>query len=283
MQLTPRYGLAPVIVIDGPVDGQLAPASRQRRRLAALLSSLSDEQLRAASRCDGWTVTDVAAHLVGVNAFWHGSVAAGIAGRPTRVLAGFDPARTPALMVDGMRSLAPAEIVEHLVATNETFLDAISNLDQEGWAAPAESPAGHVPIHLVLQHALWDCWVHERDILLPLGATQSCEPDEIVSCLRYAAAVSAAFAITAGTAIPGTLGVEASDPGVCFWLEVGDRVDVHEGTPPNDSPCLRGQAIDLIEALSMREPIPASAPPEWQSLLLAGLATVFDQAGSPAE
>jgi hypothetical protein len=95
--------------------------------------------------------------------------------------------------------------------------------------------------------------------------------------------VSAAFAITAGTAIPATLGVEASDPGGRFWLEVGDCVDVHEGTPPSGSPCLRGEAIDLIEALSMRGPMPASVPPEWQNLLLGGLATVFDQAGSSAE
>lgn len=282
MQLTPRYGPTPVIVIDGPVDDQLVPVARQRRRLAALLSSLTDEQLSAASRCDGWTVTDVAAHLVSVNAYWHASVAAGIAGKPTRVLKGFDPARTPALLVDGMRSLTPTEVVERLQATNEALLDAISNLDEAGWAALAESPAGHVPIHLVMQHALWDCWIHERDVLLPLGGTQANEPDEVVSCLRYAAALSAAFSVTAGTAISGELGVQASDPEACFWLEVGDCVRVHEGKPPSDAPCLRGEAIDLIEALSMRDAMPASAPPEWQRLVLSGLATVFDQTGASA-
>jgi hypothetical protein len=44
---------------------------------------------------------------------------------------------------------------------------------------------------------------------------------------------------------------------------------------PVDAPCLRGSAVDLIEALSVRMPLPADAPAEWHRLL-NGLATVFD-------
>jgi uncharacterized protein (TIGR03083 family) len=36
----------------------------ERLRMADMLASLTDQQLRSASLCDGWTVHDVAAHLV---------------------------------------------------------------------------------------------------------------------------------------------------------------------------------------------------------------------------
>lgn len=277
--LSPPYDRPPVIAMDGPADDQGVPLVRQRRRLATILSNLTEDEWASLSRCLGWTVKDVAAHIVGVNAFWQASVSAGLGGRPTRLLEGFDPAATPPLMVDGMRSLAPADVLEMLIQTNDGLFDAIADLDEQGWMTIAESPAGHVPIRIVVQHALWDCWVHERDILLPLGLTPSVEPDEVISCLRYAAALSPAFLVSSGDAISGAFGVEATGPAASFWLQVGDSVDVRDGPAPLDAACVRGEAAELVEALSMRMPLPRSAPPEWRQLL-GGLATVFDQAGA---
>ena len=145
-----------------------------------------------------------------------------------------------------------------------------------GWSAPAESPAGHVPIRLLAHHALWDCWVHERDIVLPLGLRTAIEPDEVRSCLRYAAALSPAFAISSGRALAGVFAVDASDPDVQFTLELGESVSVRDGAARSAAPILRGCAVDLVEALSIRAPLPSSAPSEWRRLL-TGLATVFDQ------
>ena len=240
-----------------------------------MLIALSDDDWRAPTRCEGWTVQDVVAHMVGVNAFWEGSVLSGLAGAPTRFLDGFDPAATPALMVEATRSQTPAEVRDQFVKTNTGFLAAIAELDDTGWSTIAESPAGHVPIRLVAHHALWDCWVHERDIALPLGLTPVLEADEIASCLRYAAALSPAFAISAGTAKSGSFVVDASRPDVCFTLEVGDSVALRDGDAATDAPRLRGEAVDLVEALSIRAPLPDSTPTEWRRLL-GGLATVFD-------
>jgi hypothetical protein len=141
-----------------------------------------------------------------------------------------------------------------------------------------ESPAGHLPIRLVTHHALWDCWVHERDIALPLGLHAAVQPDEVRSCLRFAAALSPAFAISLGRADVGAFAVEATDPELGFWVEVGESVVVREGHAPRDAACLRGRAAELVEALSLRAELPTSAPTEWRQLL-RGLATVFD-AGS---
>ena len=275
MLLSPRYDGPPIVSIEGLPDDQRAPVVRQRRRLEAMLAELGDDDWSSASRCDGWTVQDVAAHIVGVNAFWQASVSAGLAGTPTRILAGFDPATTPPLMVGPMRTLAPAEVLDRFVASNDAFLGTLDELDEPGWSAIAESPAGHVPIRLLAHHALWDCWVHERDIALPLGLTPVEEPDEVLSSLRYAAALSPALAIGAGSTFTGMFAVEARDPELCFALEVGDSVAVREGSAPGDAPCLRGAAVELVEALSIRAPLPASAPTEWRRLL-EGLATAFD-------
>lgn len=275
MKLSPQYDRTPIISIAGPADDQLAPVVRQRKRLEATLVDLTDADWSAASRCASWTVQDVVAHMVGVNGFWQMSVLAGLAGAPTRVLADFDPAATPPLMVEPMRALAPAEVLDQFVSSNDGFIGAIAELDAGGWSMLAETPAGHVPMRLLAHHALWDCWVHERDIGLPLGLTPSVEPDEVLSCLRYAAALSPAFAISTGSALPGVFAVAATDPALHFTVEIGDSVAVRDGSGPRDAPCLRGGAVELVEALSIRAPLPASTPLEWHQLL-AGLATAFD-------
>lgn len=275
MLLSPRYDGPAILSIEGPPDDQHVPVVRQRRRLEAMLADLGNDDWSAASRCDGWTVQDVAAHLVGVNAFWQASVSAGLAGTPTRVLAGFDPATTPPLMVEPMLALAPAEVLDQLVASNDGFLGALADLEDGGWSMIGESPAGHVPIRLLAHHALWDCWVHERDIALPLGSTPVVEPDEVRSCLRYAAALSPALAISSGGTMTGLFALQASDPELCCTLEVGESVAVRDSLDPGDAPCLRGGAVELVEALSLRAPLPSSTPPEWRQLL-EGLATAFD-------
>ena len=130
-------------------------------------------------------------------------------------------------------------------------------------------------IRLLAFHAIWDSWVHERDIALPLGVSPDEEPDELRSCLQYAAAVGPALAIGNGSAVRGKVAVAASAPDDHFTLDVGDSVAVrHESTGP-EVPCLRGRPVELIEALSIRAPLPADAPAEWRRLL-QGLATVFD-------
>jgi uncharacterized protein (TIGR03083 family) len=275
MLLTPRYDGSPFLTIDGAPDDVLEPLTRQRRRLLAMLAELDDAQWAAPSRCEGWTVQDVVAHLVGVDAFWQGSVRAGLAGAPTAYLAGFDPAATPPMMVDGMRSLAPAEVLDQFRSACDGYLDAVADLDDASWELLAESPAGHVTVRILCAHALWDAWIHERDILLPLGLTPVEEPDEVLTCLRYAAVLSPTFALSQGAAVAGTYAVEVTDPDHGFALAVTDSVALTDPPLPAGAPCLRGPAVELVEALSMRRPLPATTPLEWQELMV-GLATVFD-------
>ena len=59
-----------------------------------------------------------------------------------------------------------------------------------------------------------------------------------------------------------------------FVVEVGDSVAVRDGIDPADAPCLRGDAVELVEVLSIRAPLPDSAPVEWKQML-GGLETAF--------
>ena len=274
MQVSPRYEGPTIISIAGEPGDQLEPLTRQRQRFAELLAGLDADDWNRQSRCADWTVQDVVAHLVGVNAFWRASVQAGLAGTPTRVLTGFDPATTPELLVAPMRELGPAEVLDQFVASNDALLGLLADLDDAGWETAAESPAGHVPIRLIAAHGLWDSWVHERDVAFPLGITPAVEADEVASALRYAAALSPALALTNGHSLAGRYAVEADDPALRCVLEVGESVRLRDEDATANAPCLRGDAAELVEALSIRGPLPPSAPPEWKCLL-EGLATAF--------
>jgi uncharacterized protein (TIGR03083 family) len=274
MKLSPRYEGSPIIAIEGSAADTLMPVTRQRKRLAALLEELSADEWNAPTRCEDWTVQDVVSHMVSVNGFWQMSTLAGLAGEPTRILENFDPAATPPLLVEPMRALDPKEVLDQFVSSNDGYLAVIAELDDTGWTTLAESPAGHVPIRLLAQHALWDCWIHERDIALPMGLTPPEEPDEVLSALRYAAALSPAFAISTGDAATGTFVVETTDPDSAFTMEIGESVTVRVGNAPDAAPCLRGGAVELLEALSIRAPLPDSTPTEWHEML-GGLTTAF--------
>ena len=211
MLLTPRYGDSPILSVDVRTPGE-HPLIRQRRRLEGLLAELSEEEWRHPSRCEGWTVQDVVTHLVSTNGFWALSIQAGVAGEPTRFLAAFDPVASPAQLVDQMRDTAVTDTLEALVASTAALAEVIEDLAESDWDALAEAPPGHLPVRLVADHALWDCWVHERDIVLPLGRAAVADPDEVLTCLRYGAALGRAFEVCGGRAEPSVVVLEVREP-----------------------------------------------------------------------
>ncbi|MDQ6698405.1 MAG: maleylpyruvate isomerase family mycothiol-dependent enzyme [Actinomycetota bacterium] len=282
MLLTPRYEGPPVLRFTGPVSDLSVPLLRQRRRTGAFMASLDDAQWASATRCEGWSVRDVIAHLVGTDQFWVVSATAAIAGTPTRYLAAFDPVVTPAQMVSGTRDVAPAEILATYLDGIEALGDVLTGLDDAQWSLPAEAPPGHVPLHALARHALWDAWIHERDIVLPLGGDPIEEPDEVRASLQYAAALGPALLATTGTSRPGTLVLDGTDPEAHVVVEAGETVVVSDATPsggtaPSDAVRLAGRSVELVEALSLRAPFPRAIA-EDERWLFAGLASAFDQA-----
>ena len=275
MLLSPRYTGPTIVTIEGDPGDVAAPLVRQRTRLAEIVSTFTDEQWSAPSRCAGWSVRDVIAHLAGINPLYAMSAVAGLAGNPTRVMPYFDPAVSPLRMLEDIASLSPAEVLALFVSSNAELFATVEALDDGGWSTVAESPLGEVSIRLLMSHALWDSWIHERDILIPLGIEPEVNADEVVASLRYVSALTQGFAFGAGMECRGEFGIEATDPGFSCVLTVEDAVTVRIGHPAESMPVLRGPAVELTEALSTRLPLPADAPSDWHRLL-GGLEYTWD-------
>jgi uncharacterized protein (TIGR03083 family) len=276
MKLVPRYDGPALLRFEDHVADPAVPLLRQRRRLGGLLGELDDAQWCTPSRCDGWTVRDVVAHLVGTDGFWTLATTAALAGEPSRYLTGFDPVATPASMVEATKAQPSAEVLASYLAGVDGLAAIITGLDANQWDLPAEAPPGHVALHAMARHALWDAWIHERDILLPLGLPMVEEPDEVRACLEHAAGLGPAFSAMCDSTRTGTLVVDGSDPDVRVVVEVADPVVVHNGAAPDDAVHLTGPSVALVEAFSFRAPFPTelAADDRW---LLGDLATVFDQ------
>jgi uncharacterized protein (TIGR03083 family) len=280
MKITPRYDGPPVITLDGD-DGPDPGADvaracvRQRERLVATFAGLDDDAWQAPSRCEGWTVQDVAEHLDSVTRYFTLSIGAGLAGEPTRFLDGFDPKATPAELVAAAGSPAPADTLARLTASCAELGALLAGISGDQWSLPAEAPAGHLPVRLVVHHALWDSWVHERDVALPLGLTPGVEPDEMVLSLRYAVALGPAFALSQDLGRPATLVLETTDPDARVVVDVTEKVHVHGGPAPDPTVVVRGRAVDLLEEFSIRAPQSVTVPDE-DAWLLNSLAMLFE-------
>jgi uncharacterized protein (TIGR03083 family) len=278
VQLTPRYGGEPVIRMVSLIDEPARPLLRQRARLATLLTGLDDEQWAVPSRCAGWSVQDVVAHLTTTNQFWALSVASAVDGTPTRFLAEFDPVATPAQLVDAARSWTASETLDRFVASNDALAGTVDGLADESWSVAAEAPPGHVAIGVLALHALWDAWIHERDIALPLGLTPVEEPDEIAASLAYVAGLGPAFLALSGSTRAATLEVVTTDPQLHLVVELGPSVVLRNGppAPAAETVTLTGDAVELLEALSFRRPLTAELAPDdrW---VLGSLGQIFDQ------
>lgn len=276
MQISPRYDGEPIIAIDVPPDVVVAPFVRQRRRLVDTLGSLTPDQWRSPSRCEGWSAQDVVTHLTSTDGFWGASLSGGIAGEPTRFLVGFDPQASPAAMVDAAGSVDPAETLAAITESTTRLTDAVEALTIDELGVLTEAPPGHISASAMLHHALWDCWVHERDICLPLGLAVPEEADEVVACLRYGLALAPAFALAEDPTRVGMLGAAVDEPSEAMHAVIDGSVCVRPSPAPDGAPVLGGRAVDVVEALSIRMPLQHDIGPDdrW---LVEGLQTVFDQ------
>ena len=274
MQLNPHYGTEPVLVLAGDPTAILEPTVRQRRRLAATVGGFTEAEWTHPSRCEGWSSRDVIVHLDSTNFFWTQSIAAGLRGEPSRFLATFDPVTTPAASVARSHEMSSAEVLDRFVASTNTLTELLESLQPDDWTRLAESPPGHVTIDAVAHHALWDAWVHERDIVLPLALAPIVEIDEVTACLRYVAALGPILALGRGMDERGRLAIHATEPTVDVLVDIREHVVVTDEAGAADL-TLEGPAADLVDALSVRRPLD-QAVADAVAWMIDGLATTFD-------
>jgi uncharacterized protein (TIGR03083 family) len=139
------------------------------RRFEDLLRSLSDEDWRASTRCEGWAVADVAAHVTG-------TIAAIVEGRIEDLA---DPVKVDALVTD-RRGMSRDEGVEEFAKVKAGVRPLLDVFDDESWSAPA--PGGVSATIGDGVEALWyDTYVHGEDVRRAAGRPAERGPSVHVS------------------------------------------------------------------------------------------------------
>ncbi|MDQ1402228.1 MAG: hypothetical protein QOG03_544 [Actinomycetota bacterium] len=246
------------------LDGLGAPTDsfrRHRKRFLDALAGLSEEQWAAKTRCDAWNAKDVVQHLVSADGFWALTLQGRTNPEPTAFLRGFDPTTSPDEFIAPTREKGSGEALEAIAASTEQLAAALDGIGDDEWSLVSESPFGHMPVSVITSHALWDSWLHERDILLPLGQTVPVEEDELLT--------AAAFTLFLGGAQGGVLddvdsvgdgpddAIDASVafddlPGRALRVRIDRNVVVEAGTV--DDVAQGGSALEFVEAVSGRAP-----------------------------
>jgi len=131
---------------------------------AGLVRSLGDDEWAKPTRCDGWTVGDVVAHVAG-------TLTDVVSGR----LEGLGSPEVTAREVDERRGAGPAALADELDASARTAKELLAAFDDAAWNG--EAPPG-VPGTLGDGvEALWyDTFLHADDIRVAAGRATETGP-----------------------------------------------------------------------------------------------------------
>jgi uncharacterized protein (TIGR03083 family) len=188
------------------VPGVLA----EYRSFGELLSGLSDEQWRSPTRCEGWSVGDVAGHVVGqlsdVTAFR---------------LEGLGTPEVTARQVEERRGRGPAELGNEFEAAMKIADDLIAAFDDEAYDAAGPQGTGQT-LGSGLESLWFDTFLHADDIRAALG-------QKTASTAAYAPSVShIAQVLTDQGWHPASIRLDGLDE---FVVGDGDPNRVIEGDP----------------------------------------------------
>lgn len=137
------------IVSDGLLD--------ELDRFGDLVRDLTDEEWRTPTRCTGWTVADVAAHLIG-------TITDVNAGR----LDGLGTPEVTQREVEERRGLAPKQLADECAEGRAAAAALLASFDDAAWDGPA--PGGYDGTLGDGVEAIWyDAYLHADDIRAALG------------------------------------------------------------------------------------------------------------------
>ncbi len=129
----------------------------------ALAADLSDDEWGEPSLCPGWDVRACMAHVVGVDdaliGWWPRSQ-----DDPPPFGKVADFAREAA-------GLTPADFVARVAQTHAGRRAELTGLTDDQWHQPCTTPVGPGTYGRFMEIRVFDYWVHERDIAIPLGRT----------------------------------------------------------------------------------------------------------------
>lgn len=132
-------------------------------RIDALAAALSDDEWNTQSYCPDWTVRGCMNHVVGVEEILIGWRPKGQEDPP--------PFERINDFASETADMSPADLVSRIAATHASRRDELAGLTDDEWAQPCMTPVGPGWYGRFMDVRVFDYWVHERDMALPLGRT----------------------------------------------------------------------------------------------------------------
>jgi len=240
-------------VLDASPDEVTAALSRLWRRVLDGIDAIPAAQWEAPTRCSEWAVVDIVNHLADMAALGAQAVLNAATGQPpSGILTGFNPQTAPKQLTDAaVRDPDVARARIH--AALEAPLAVLDGAGPEFEALQVETPLGAQPYAVALMHVIWDVWLHERDLFLPLGMPVPEREDEARLVALYTLRLAGFFQWFAQREAHVTLALHGATDSVMRLDVRSDEVlvsivdDVHD----TDN-LLRGDAVTALDALSGR-------------------------------
>jgi uncharacterized protein (TIGR03083 family) len=185
----------------------------QRQRFVAVLEGFGPGDWAAPTRCADWSAHDVVRHLCDCNAVGN-AIVAGTDDHTLDITAGFDPRITPRGWLATSAGEPPGATLSRFVATTEEVLALLRARLAQSRRFDVPLPYGPMDWTVLLLHAFWDSWIHERDALLARGTDHPTDGDATAYAAAYGLFIAAAVASMFGDQVQEKLTLGGDGGGV---------------------------------------------------------------------
>jgi uncharacterized protein (TIGR03083 family) len=247
-----------------------------RRRIRAWFAALDDAEWAGETRCTEWRVRDIAQHLVSGAQFLGYTLHQARKGEATHLLANFDAQQTPKTATSMFDGSSTAELLHHLSVMDARVDAELDALAASGWGATAEAPPGKVAAHVSVNHFLFDSWVHERDVMLPVGQTPVVEVGEAAAVVSYVLALAGVVGFVDERAVlPAAILVHITDIDRHVSLTVADGRAAVSFSPEGGAINVAATAAALVDVATGRRDAAAIEADTHATAVLTHLAAVM--------
>lgn len=242
----------------------LGAFNRLCARLVERIDALPDGVAEQPTRCADWRAVDLVNHLADTTSWATEVTTAAAEQRETTIFAGFHVRRTPKQLTDAQpRDLAAARARLHAnIAANLALVPEIVRLGN----GLCQTPLGPQPFPVAALHAMWDTWLHERDLLIPLGIDPPQHEDEVRLCALYSLRLLGLFVAMSGQELSVTLRLHGATETTLRLDATPQLTAVRVVDDP--TPQLSGDAAAAVDALTGRgDPAALEGPAELRAAL----------------
>jgi uncharacterized protein (TIGR03083 family) len=241
------------VVLDLVPMEVLGALMRLRTRLLQRIDALPAGAAEHPTRCAEWRAVDVVNHLSDTT-HWAAEVTAAAAqGRSSDVFTGFHVRRTPKQLTDAAsRDLdaARARLHEAMDRSLGQVAEVMAALDKL-----TATPLGPQPFAVAALHGLWDTWLHERDLLLPLGVEVPQHEDEVRLSALYTLRLVGLCVAMAGDQLSATVQLRGA---TAARLRLDASPALTAVRAGDGEPQIHADAATLVDVLSGRGDVDAA-------------------------